>query len=138
MPWEISVALAAAALLALAAVAAMALAEMRRAGRNVTELTATLDRHLPAILQNLDEINRNAQALNLSIQVLSGKTAETGMGFERVAGDVHTAVQSLEASLIAPVLKTVKGVSTLLAFGAALRGLRHPLGLWLRRGKGRA
>jgi uncharacterized protein YoxC len=138
MSWEISVALAAAALLALAAVAAGTLAEMRRASRYVTELTATLERHLPAILQNLDEINRNAQALRSSIKVLSGKTSETGKGFERVAGDVHAAVQSLEASLIAPVLKTVKGVSTLLAFGAALRGLRHPLRLWLRRGKGRA
>lgn len=138
MPWEISVALAAAALLALTVVAAVTLAEMRRTSRNLGELTATLERHLPAILQNLDEINRNAQSLKSSIQVLSGKTAETGKGFERVAGDVHTAVQSLEASVIAPVLKAVKGVSTLLAFGAVLRGLRHPLRLGLRRGKGRA
>lgn len=138
MPWEISVALAAAALLALAAVATMTLAEMRRAGRNVTELTATLDRHLPAILQNLDEINRHANALQSSIQALSDRAAETGKGFERVAGDVHDAAQSLEASLITPFLKTVKGVSTLLAFGTALRGLRHPLRLWLRRGQGRA
>lgn len=138
MPWEISVALAAAALLALAAVAAMTLAEMRRAGRNVTELTATLDRHLPAILQNLDEINRHAKALKSSIQALSDRAAETGRGFERVAGDVHAAAQSLETSLIAPVLKTVKGASTLFAFGAALRGLRHPFRRWLRRGKGRA
>jgi uncharacterized protein YoxC len=138
MPWEISVALAAAALLALAAVATMTLAETRKAGRNVTELTATLERHLPAILQNLDEINRNANALKSSIQALSDRAAETGKGFERVAGDVHAAAQSLEESLIAPVLKTVKGVSTLLAFGAALRGLRHPLRLWLWRRKGRA
>lgn len=138
MPWEISVALAAAALLALAAVAVMTLAEMRRAGRNVTELTATLERHLPAILQNLDDINRNANALKSSIQALSDSAAETGKGFERVTGDVHAAAQSLEESLIAPVLKTVKGVSTLFAFGAALRGLRHPLRLLLWGGKGRA
>ena len=138
MPWEISVALAAAALLALVAVTVMTLAEMRRAGRNVTELTATLERHLPAILQNLDEINRNANALKSSIQALSERAAETGKGFERVSGDVHAAAQSLEESLIAPVLKTVKGVSTLFAFGAALRGLRHPLRLWLWGGKGRA
>ena len=138
MPWEISVALAAAALLALAAVAVMTLAEMRRAGRNVTELTTTLERHLPAILQNLDEINRNANGLKSSMQALTDRAAEAGKGFERVAGDVNAAAQSLEASLIAPVLKTVKGVSTLLAFGAALRGLRHPLRLWLWGGKGRA
>lgn len=138
MPWEISVALAAAALLALAAVAVMTLAEMRRAGRNVTELTATLERHLPAILQNLDDINRNSNALKSSIQALSDSAAETGKGFERVTGDVHAAAQSLEESLIAPVLKTVKGVSTLFAFGAALRGLRHPLRLLLWGGKGRA
>lgn len=138
MPWEISVALAAAALLALVAVATMTLAEMRRAGRNVTELTATLERHLPAILQNLDEINRNANALKSSIQALSDRAAETGQGFERVTGDVHAAAQFLEESLIAPVLKTVKGVSTLLTFGAALRGLRHPFRLWLWGGKGRA
>jgi methyl-accepting chemotaxis protein len=138
MPWEISVALAAAALFALVAVATMTLAEMRRAGRNVTELNATLERHLPAILQNLDEINRNANALKSSIQALSDRAAETGKGFERVTGDIHAAAQSLEESLIAPVLKTVKGVSTLFAFGAALRGLRHPLRLWLWGGKGRA
>jgi uncharacterized protein YoxC len=138
MPWEISVALAAAALLALAAVAAMTLADLRRAGRNIKELTTTLDRHLPAILQDLEEINRNALALTSSIQALSGKAAETGRGFERIADDVHSTVEFLETSVIDPVLKTVKGVSVLLALGAALRGLRRPLGLRLRRGKGRA
>ena len=138
MPWEISVALAASALIALAVVAGVTVVEMRRTSRNVTELTATLERHLPPILQNLDEINRNADALKSSIQVLSDRTAETGKGFERVATGVRTTAQSLETSVIEPVLKTAKGVSTLLALGAALRGLRHPLGFWLRRGKGRA
>ncbi len=138
IPWEISIALAAAALIALAAVAAVTLVEMRRTSRNVTELTATLERHLPAIHQNLDEINRNAQALKSSIQVLSDRTAETAKGFERVATGVHSTAQSLEASVIEPVLKTAKGVSALLVAGAALRRLRHPFGLWLRRGKGRA
>ena len=116
----------------------MTLAEMRRTSRNVTELTATLERHLPAIHQNLDEINRNADALKSSIQVLSDRSAETGKGFERVATGVHSTSRSLDANVIEPVLKTAKGVSTLLAFGAALRGLRHPLRMWLRRGKGRA
>jgi len=138
IPWEISIALAAAALIAFAAVAAVTLAEMRRTSRNVTELTATMERHLPAIVQNLDEINRNAQALKSSIQALSDRTAETAEGFERVATGVHSTAQSLEASVIEPVLKTAKGVSTLLVVGAALRRLRHPFGLRLRRGKGRA
>lgn len=138
MPWEISVALAAAALIALAVAAAMTVAEMRRTNRNVTELTATLERHLPSILQNLDEINRNADALKSSIQDLSDRTAETGKGVERVVTGVRSTAQSLEASVIEPVLKTAKGVSTLLAIGASLRGLRRPLRLWLRRGKGRA
>jgi uncharacterized protein YoxC len=138
MPWEISIALAAAALIALAFVAVVTLAEMRRTSRNVTELTATLERHLPAIVQNLDEIRRNADALKSSIQALSERTAETGKGFERVAAGVRSTAQSLESSVIEPVLKTAKGVSTLLAFGAALRGLRYPFRSWLRRGKGRA
>jgi len=138
MPWEISIALAAAALIALAAVAIVTWAEMRRTNRNVTELTATLERHLPAILQNLDEINRNADALKSSIQILSDRTAETAKGFERVVTGVRSTAQSLEADVIEPVLKTAKGVSTLLAVGAALRRLRHPFGLRLRRGKGRA
>lgn len=138
MPWEISVALGAAALLALAVVAAMTLADVRRASRNVTELAAVLERHLPAVLQNLDEIKRNADALKSSIQTLSVKTAETGKGFERVATGVLSTSQSLDASVIEPVLKTAKGVSTVLAFSVALRGLRHPLRMWLRRGKRRA
>lgn len=138
MPWEISIALAAAALIALAAVAIVTVAEIRRTNRNVTELTTTLERHLPAILQNLDEINRNAGALKSSIQVLSDRTAETAEGFERVVTGVRSTAQSLEAGVIEPVLKTAKGVSTLLVVGAALRRLRHPFGLWLRRGKGRA
>lgn len=138
MPWEISVALAAVALLMLAVVAAVTLAQMRRADRKSTELTATLDRHLPAILQNLDEINRNASALKDSIQILSVKTGEAGMGFERVAGDVRSAVQSLEKSVIEPVLIIAKGLSILLAVRTALRSLRHPLRLRLRRGKSRA
>jgi uncharacterized protein YoxC len=138
MPWEISIALAAAALIALAVAAAMTVAEMRRTSRNVTELTATLERHLPAIVQNLDEIRRNADALKSSIQALSDRTAETAKGFERVATGVRSTAQSLESSVIEPVLKTAKGVSTLLAIGASLRGLRRPFRLWLRRGKGRA
>ena len=138
MPWEISIALAAAALIALAAVALVTLTEMRRTNRNVTELTATLERHLPAILQNLDEINRNADALMSSIQVLSDRTAETAKGFEKVVTGLRSTAQSLEADVIEPVLKTAKGVSSLLVVGAALRRLRHPFGLWLRKGKGRA
>ena len=138
MPWEISIALAASALIALAVVAGVTVVEMRRTSRNVTELTATLERHLPPILQNLDEIHRNADALKSSIQILSDRTAETGKGFERIATGVRSTAHSLEASVIEPVLKTARGVSTLLALGASLRGLRHPLGLWLRRGKGRA
>lgn len=137
MPWEISVALGAVALLALAVVAAVTLAEMRRTSRNVTEFTATLERHLPAVLQNLDEIKRNADALKSSIQTLSDRSAETGRDFERIATGVLSTSRSLEANVIAPVLKTAKGVSALLAFRVALRGLRHPLRLWLRRGKGR-
>ena len=138
MPWEISAALAAAALFALAVVAAMTLVQMRRTSRNATELAATLERHLPAILQNLDEINRNADALKSSVQVLSDRTAETAKGFERVVTGLRSTAQSLEADVIEPVLKTAKGVSTLLVVGAALRRLRHPFGLWLRKGKGRA
>ena len=138
MPWEISAALAAAALFALAVVAAMTLVQMRRTSRNATELAATLERHLPAVLQNLEDIKRNAEALQSSIQVISDRTAETGKGFERIVSGVHGTAQSLEANVIEPVLKTAKGVSALLAFGIALRGLRHPLRLLLRRGKGRA
>jgi len=138
MPWEISAALAAAALFALAVVAVMTLLEMRRTGRNAAELTATLERHLPAVLQNLEEIKRNAEALKSSIQALSDRTAETGMGFERIASGVHGTAQSIGASVIGPVLKTARGISALLAFGVALRGLRHPLRLLLRGGKGRA
>jgi len=138
MPWEISAALAAAALLALAVVAAMTLVEIRRTSRNVTDLTATLERHLPAVLQNLDEIKRNADALKSSIQALSDRTAETGKDFERIASGVYGTTQSLQANVIEPVIKTAKGASALLAFGVALRGLRHSLRPWLRRGKGRA
>jgi uncharacterized protein YoxC len=138
MPWEISAALAATALLALAVVAVMTLAEIRRAGRNIAELVTTLERHLPAVRQNLDEIKRNADAMKAAIQVLTDRTAETGKGIERIASDVLSTTQSLEADVIEPVLKTARGVSALLAVGAALRGLRHPLRLWLRRGKGRA
>lgn len=138
MPWEISAALAAAALFALAVVAAMTLVEMRRTSRKSAELSAVLERHLPAVLQNLEEIKRNVEALKSSIQAVSDRTAETGKGVERIATGVHGTAQSLEANVIEPVLKTAKGVSALLAFGVVLRRLRHPLGLWLRRGKGRA
>lgn len=138
MPWEISAALAAAALFALAVVAAMTLVEMRRTSRNTAELSSTLERHLPAVLQNLEEIKRNAEALKSSIQALSDRTADTGMGFERIASGLHGTAQSLEANVIEPVLKTAKGVSALLAFGVALRGMRHSLRLLLRRGKGLA
>jgi alanyl-tRNA synthetase len=138
MPWEISAALAAAALFALAVVAAMTLVEMRRTSRKSAELSATLERHLPAVLQNLEEIKRNAEALKSSIQTVSDRTIETGIGFERIASGLHGIAQSLEANLIEPVLKTAKGVSAILAFSVALRRLRHSLRLLLWRGKGPA
>lgn len=137
MPWEISVTLVGAALLVLAGVAVATLVEIRRSFRKVAELTATLDRRLPAILQNIEEINRNAGALTASIQALSGKTAETGKEFDRVISGVHSALKSLGENVLDPALKTLKRGSTLLAIGVSLRRLRHPLRLWRRRGRGK-
>ena len=132
--WEISVALAGAALLALAVVAALTLIEIRRMLRNVRELSATAERHLPAILQNLEEINRNAAGLTSSIEALSRKAASTGEGFDRISSGIHFTAQALEADVIRPILKTAKSASTLLAVGAALRGIRQPIGVMLLRG----
>jgi uncharacterized protein YoxC len=138
IPWEISAALAGTALLALVVVAGLTLIEIRRTLRNVMELSAATERHLPAIRQNLDEINRNASALSSSILTLSGKVSATGEALEGISRGVHLTVQSLEADVIEPGLKAVKVLSTLFAFGAALRRIRHPLGRLLMRKKGRA
>jgi hypothetical protein len=138
IPWEISAALAGTALLVLVVVAGLTLIEIRRTLRNVMELSAATERHLPAIRQNLDEINRNASALTSSIQTLSRKAAATGEGFEGISRGIHLTVQSLEADVIEPGLKAVRVLSTLFALGVALRRIRHPLGLLLMRKKGRA
>jgi hypothetical protein len=138
IPWEISAALAGTALLVLVVVAGLTLIEIRRTWRNVMELSAATERHLPAIRQNLDEINRNASALTSSIQTLSRKAAATGEGFEGISRGIHLTVQSLEADVIEPGLKAVRVLSTLFALGVALRRIRHPLGLLLMRKKGRA
>ncbi len=137
IPWQISVALAGSALLALALVAGLTLIEIRRTLRSVTELSAAADRHLPAIRQNLEEINRNVSALTSSIKALSGKAAVTADGFERISKGIHLTAESLEADVINPGLKTIKFLSTLLAFGALLRRVRYPLGLLFLKGKGR-
>ena len=125
-------------MLALGVVAGLTLIEIRRTLRNVMELSAATDRHLPAILRNLDEIHRNASSLTSSIQTLSRKAAATGEGLEGISRGIHHTVQTLEADVIEPGLKIIKVVSTLLAFGAVLRRIRHPLGLLLMRGKDRA
>ena len=138
IPWEISAALAGTALLVLVVVAGLTLIEIRRTLRNVMQLSAATERHLPAIRQNLDEINRNASALTSSIQTLSRKAAATGEGFEGISRGIHLTVQSLEADVIEPGLKAVRVLSTLFALGVALRRIRHPLGLLLMRKKGRA
>jgi hypothetical protein len=138
IPWEISAALAGTTILALVVVAGLTLIEIRRTLRNVMELSAAAERHLPAIRQNLDEIKRNASALSSSIQTLSRKAAATGEGFEGISRGIHLTVQSLEADVIEPGLKAVRVLSTLFAFGVALRRIRHPLGLLLMRKKGRA
>ncbi len=139
MPWEISAVAAGVALLALGLAATLTLLEVRRTARNISKLTETMDRHLPAILQNLDEISRSGVVLTSSIRTLFKKTETTGEGLEEVSRAIHSTVQSLEADVIDPIRKTIKGVSALLAFGAALRGSRHALGLLMpRRGKGRA
>jgi hypothetical protein len=138
IPWETSAALAGAALLALAVVAGLTLIEIRRTLRNVMELSATAERHLPAILQNLEEINRNATVLTSSIQMLSRKAASTGEGFDRISSDIHLTTQAIEADVVKPILRAAKSASTLLAVGAALRGIRHPIGVLLLRGMRRA
>jgi hypothetical protein len=137
IPWEISAALAAAALLVLGMVAAWTLIEMRRTLRNVMELSAAAERYLPAIRQNLEEINRSASALASSVQTLSRKASETAEGFEGVSKGIHLTVQALETDVIEPSLKAVRVLSTLFALGAVLQRIRHPLGLLLRRRKGR-
>ena len=86
----------------------------------------------------IKEIHRNASSLTSSIQTLSRKAAATGEGLEGISRGIHHTVQTLEADVIEPGLKIIKVVSTLLAFGAVLRRIRHPLGLLLMRGKDRA
>jgi methyl-accepting chemotaxis protein len=137
IPWEISAALAAAALLALGMVAALTLIEIRKASRSVMELSAAAERHLPAIRQNLEEINRSASALTSSVQTLSRKASETAEGFEGISTGIHHTVQALETDVIEPSLKAVKILSTLFAFGAVVRQIRHPLRLLLRMRMGR-
>jgi hypothetical protein len=139
MPWEISVALAGAALLALSAVAAVTVLQLRQTLSRVAELSGVLDRHLPSIERNLEEIRHHAEALKASIEALSEKTEETGRGLEGVAGGVQDTVRTLEQAVLEPLRKTARGLSTLLAVGAALRGLRHPFAKVLpRRRKSRA
>ena len=137
MPWEISAGFAGASLLIFAVLAAVTVAEIRRAGRNAAELAATLDRHVPAIRQNLDEIGRGANALSASLRTLSERAAETGRGFENAAGRVRDLERDVQENLVAPMQRIAAGVSALLAVGAALRGFRHPFRRG-RRGKGRA
>ncbi len=136
IPWQISVALAGSALLALALVAGLTLIEIRRTLRNVTELSAAADRHLPAILQNLEEIDRNVSALSSSIQTLTGKASETAGGFDKISSGIHLTAESFTAGVIDPGLKAVRVLSTLLAFGVLLRSV-HPFRLLFRKRRGR-
>ena len=137
MPWEIGIVLAGASLLVFAVLATITFAEIRRTERNVAELAATLDRYIPSILQNLDEIGRNASALSASLQAISARVSETGKGFQRVAGEIRVVERDLQEGLVAPLQRLATGVSALFAFGAALRGFRRTFRSG-RRGKGRA
>jgi len=136
--WEISATLAAAALLALGVVAGLTLMDVRRTLRNVTELSAAAERHLPAIRQNVGKIRHDASVLTSSIQMLSRKASVTAEGFEGISRDIRFTINALETEVIEPGLKIMKVLSTLLAFTAVIRRLRHPLGPVRRRGKGRA
>ncbi|NPV03432.1 MAG: hypothetical protein HPY67_01695 [Syntrophaceae bacterium] len=137
MPWEISVLAAGVSLLVLAAAAAVTAADIRRTGRRAAELGAALDRHVPAIRQNLEEISRNADALGASLRALGEKASETGRGVERVVLGIRGLERDLREGLVEPLQRIAAGVSALLAVGSALRSLRHPLRR-LRRRKGRA
>lgn len=137
MPWEIGILLAGASLLLWAVLALVTLAEIRRAGKNAAELTTTLDRHIPAIRQNLEDIGRNASALSASLRALSTKASETGKGFEKAAGGIRDLERDLREGLVVPLETLATGLSTLFAFGAAFRRFRHPLRR-RRRGKGKA
>jgi ABC-type transporter Mla subunit MlaD len=135
MPWEISVGLAGASLLVFAALAAVTLAEIRRTGKNAAELAATLDRHVPVIRQNLDEIGRNANALGASLRALSERASETGRGFENAAAGIGDLERDVQENLVAPLQRIAGGVSALIAFGAALRRFRHPFRRGRRKGR---
>jgi len=126
MPWEISVGLAGASLLVFAVLAAVTVSEIRRTVRSAATLTAALDRHVPSIRQNLDEIARGADALGASLRTISQRAAETGRGLEDAAGRIRDLERDVQENLVAPVQRVAAGVSALLAVGAALRRLRHP------------
>ncbi|HNQ01473.1 MAG TPA: hypothetical protein PKN59_04190 [Syntrophales bacterium] len=135
MPWEISVLAAGASLLVLAVVAVAAAAEIRRACRSAAQLGATLDRHVPAIRQNLDEITRHADALSASLRALRAKASETADGFDRIVLEIRHLERDLREGLVEPMQRLAAGVSALLAVVAALRSLRHPFRR-RRRGQG--
>ncbi len=137
MPWEIGVLAAGASLLVLAAVAAVTAAEIRRTGRRAAELGAVLDRHVPAIRQNLDEISRSADALHASLRALGERASETGRGVERIILETRKLERDLREGVVEPLQRIAAGVSALLAVGAALRDLRHPVRR-IRRRQGKA
>ena len=136
MPWEISAGLAGASLLVFAVLAAVTLAEVRKTRRSAADLTAALDRHVPAIRQNLDEIGRSADALSALLRALSERASETGARFEGVAGEIRDIERDLQEGFVAPLHRLAAGVSALFAFGAALRGFRRTFRRG-RRGKGK-
>ncbi len=138
MPWEISVALAGAALLALSAMAAVTVLLVRQTSRRVAELSRTLERHLSAIQRNLEEIRHHADALKNCIESLQEKAGKTGRGVDQVTAEVQATLSTLEESVLDPLRGTAKAISTLLAVGAALRGLRHPFSKLLGRRQGKA
>ncbi len=128
IPWEISAALAATALSVLGVVAGLTGIAARRTLRNAAVLSSAAERHLPAIRQNIDEIQHNASALATSLQALSEKASATAEGFEGVNESLRRTVQTLETGVIEPGQKILKVVSIRLAFNTVIRRLRRPLG----------
>ncbi|NIS38218.1 DUF948 domain-containing protein [Candidatus Saccharibacteria bacterium] len=111
MIWEISVLIVSMAILILVAFLVPTIVQFRRSAQKIEEVSANLDRHLPGILANMDEIATNLSAILIASrqQVKSLSTA-----VEQVRGmvdDVVTIEKRIKYQIEKPLVQTLKTVS---------------------------
>jgi uncharacterized protein YoxC len=119
-------------LLLLAVFAVPALIQVGKTARKMGQTVQTINQNLPCILTNVGEIATDIKQTNRCIQDLTINISHTGKEVERMVEEITDLGQAFRNDISIPLATGAKSVSAIIAFMAAVKGIRAFRGLFGR------